>query len=186
MLGVSLLHRHFSISSKEIVVKEFDNNVAIIKPREMGNVTGVLPYIWRVEVEGNTASFYPTEFCAFPENLQGFARAEIEIVGRSDRFLAEFAQKLSELELTDVFGIVSLCSRQALEIDEGWTLLESSDAETRTLILKPVRESELEELEPSTQTLWAFSPPEANSEVSVEIRCGAHCFSHCYEHPVTQ
>src|SRR5215207_11719033 len=69
-VGVSLLHKHFSISSDEIVVKRFVDNVAYIEPHKIDIIEDELPYIWRVKIDGNMALYYPTEFCQFPAHLR--------------------------------------------------------------------------------------------------------------------
>jgi hypothetical protein len=180
-VGVSLLHKHYSISDEEIVIKYFDDNAAYIKPEHISAMNNELPYIWRVVIEEDAALYFPTEFCRFPADLQRKAEEEIELIRTAERFLVEFAQRLTELELINVFGLATLSSRDALIVDEGWTLLENTDEDQRTLVLKPVLESEVETID-STQTLWSFTPPDASPEVFAGIRCGVHCVSHCYDH----
>lgn len=181
-IGVSLLHKHFDISDSELVVREFDHNVSYIKPWEIGRPNSPVPYLWKAEIRGSRALYYPLEFCDYPEDLKGEALHELENLHGSATFLSAFASKLADLGLIDVFGFVSLRSRDGLTIELDETLLETTDEERKILTLRPAQISEIEGLA-TTQTLWMYRP--ASSRVGAVIAgtgCAVHCAAHCLAH----
>jgi hypothetical protein len=181
-IGVSLLHKHFEISDDEVVVREFVQNVSYIKPWAVNHLSSPVPYLWKAEITGRRAMYYPIEFCDYPEHLQAEARHDLEILNRSPAFLTAFANKLADLGRIEIFGLVSLRSRDGLILKPGETLLETTDEEHRILTLRPAQTSEVEGLD-TTQTLWIFSPaPSRVGAVIAGATCAVHCAGHCLAH----
>lgn len=181
-VGINLLHKHFNISDNELVVREFvDNDVAFMKPRSVDDITRLVPYLWKCEIANQQALYCPLEFCDYPDGLQAETRQEVQFINGSKQFLIEIAEKLEELELSDVFGLAALCSREPLSLAQEHTLLETTDEERRLLTLRSVPQAEVDEAD-TTQTLWIFTPPEV-VRVFTGVNCRSHCGSHCYGHP---
>jgi hypothetical protein len=181
-LGISLLHKHFEISESELVVREFVRNVSYIKPREIDRLNSPLPYLWKAEISDGRAIYYPLEFCDYPDRLDVEARHDLEILQRSPAFLTAFANKLAELGLIEIFGLMSLRSREGLNLKLGETLLETTDEERRILTLRPAQPSEIEGLD-TTQTLWIYRPaPRRVGTVITGATCAVHCAGHCLAH----
>jgi hypothetical protein len=111
--GVSLLHKHFEISEDELLVREFVENVSYIKPWQADARSSPLPYLWKAEIDGKRAVYYPLEFCDYSEPLKTQARRDLELLQGARAFLTAFAKRLAELGLCEVFGLVSLRSREA-------------------------------------------------------------------------
>jgi hypothetical protein len=181
-IGVSLLHKHFEIADNEILVREFVRNVSYITPREVDRLSSPLPYLWKAEISGGRAAYYPLEFCEYPDHVRPEAARDVDVLRGSPAFLTAFANTLADLGLIEIFGIMNLRSREGLILERGETLLETTDEERRVLTLRAARTSELVGLE-TTQTLWIYSP--APSRVGAVIRgavCAVHCAGHCLAH----
>jgi hypothetical protein len=186
-VGISLLHKHFEVSDNELVVREFIHNVSYIKPWAIDALSSTLPYIWKAEINDGRAVYYPLEFCDYPERLKADARSDLEILKESPAFLTAFANKLNQLGLIEIFGLMSLRSRAGFTLAPDETLLETTDEERRILTLRPAQVSEVEGLD-TTQTLWMYTP--APSRIGAVIsgaecsnHCAAHCLAHCVSHP---
>jgi hypothetical protein len=181
-VGVSLLHKHFEISDNELVVREFVGNVSYIKPWKVDHQSSPVPYLWKAEISGRSALYYPLEFCDYPDPLKAEARRDLEILNGSPAFLTAFANRLADLGLIEIYGLVSLRSRDGFILEEGETLLETTDEERRILTLRPAPTSEVAGLD-TTQTLWIYSPaPSRVGAVVAGATCAVHCAGHCLAH----
>lgn len=181
-IGISLLHKHFEISDNEFVVREFVDNASYIKPWKVDQQSSPSPYLWKAEINGDRAMYYPLEFCDYPDHLKNEARRDVEIFNRSSAFLTAFANKLDDLGLIEIFGLMSLRSRDGLVLEEGETLLETTDEERRILTLRPAQLSEIKGLD-TTQTLWIYRPaPLRVGAVIAGATCAVHCAGHCFAH----
>ena len=181
-VGISLLHKHFNISDNELVVREFVNDVAYMKPRNVDDITNLVPYLWKCEIANQQALYCPLEFCEYPDRLQDETHQEVQLINGSKQFLIEIAEKLEELELTAFFGIAALCSREPFSLGQEQTLLETTDEEQRLLTLIRAPQAEVDQID-TTQTLWTFTPPRLEVvPVFTGVTCSSHCGSHCYAH----
>ncbi|HEV7933428.1 MAG TPA: hypothetical protein VGP70_14110 [Actinomadura sp.] len=181
-IGVSLLHKHFEISDNELVVREFIDNVSYIRPWKVDRQSSPSPYLWKAEINGERAIYYPLEFCDYPDHLNNEVRSDLEILKRSSAFLTQFANKLEEFGLIEIFGLMSLRSRDGLILQEGETLLETTDEERRILTLRPAQVSEIEGID-TTQTLWIYRPAPRRIGAAISgTTCAAHCAGHCLAH----
>ena len=181
-VGMSLLHQHFKISDDEVLVRHYKDGTAYMTPRNVETMSRIIPYLWKLKVEDGLRRFYPLEFCEYPVEHQDHAREEVELIGRAEEFLDALADKLIELELADVFGIMSLAWRPAFRFKPGETLLETTDEVHRVLTLRPASETEIDAID-TTQTLWLFTPAAGQIEGFKRGECSGHCISHCYNHP---
>jgi hypothetical protein len=181
-VGVSLLHKHFEIADNELVVREFVGDVSYMKPWKLDQLSSPVPYLWKAEISGRRAMYYPLEFCDYPDHLQAEARHDVEVLKGSPAFLTAFANKLADLGLIEIFGLASLRSRDGLTLEQGETLLETTDEERRILTLRPAQTSEVERLD-TTQTLWIYRPaPSRVGAVIAGATCAVHCAAHCLAH----
>jgi hypothetical protein len=165
-VGISLLHKHYGIHKDELVVRRFVDGVAYMSPVLIEDAGEVIPYVWKVEVTDGHASYYPLEFCQYPEESREAALTELALLAGAEGFLAELAHRLTQLNLAGVFGLMTASCSKVLKVEPGETLLETTDEEARMLTLKPVPEAEIGGLE-STQTFWMFSWPEETSRLSL-------------------
>ncbi|HKO89879.1 MAG TPA: hypothetical protein VJU61_01930 [Polyangiaceae bacterium] len=182
-LGLNLLHKHFEIAADEIVVREFADDAALIRPYKIGEPGPLVPYLW-ILAEGCTGKgFYPVEFVAFSDEvLRREALAVIETINGTEGFLDSLARELEELGTVELFGISGLFSRSPFVLDEDMSLLETSDESNRVLTLRPTRKTVIK-TEDTTQTLWTFIPPPRGA-ARPESACMSHCVSHCHNHGI--
>ena len=181
-VGISFLHKHFDISQDEILIRQFVGNTAYMRPLKAKDHKGAVPYLWKFDRSTSGEGFYPLEFVEYEPRDQQDARVQVEMIAQSHGFLSDMADKLIELGLTDVFGIVSLYSRKPFSLKDGETLLELTDKPRRTLTLEPALQSKVRTMD-TTQTLWIFTPPvKVAAQEWSGTECNNHCISHCQRH----
>jgi hypothetical protein len=181
-VGISLLHKHFDIADDELVLREFCDNTAYMKPKKTCSVASSIPYLWRVSTGSAGKGYYPLEFVDLPNQFRARAIEENDVIQRSAEFLDDFAAKLDELQMVDVFGLAASHSRLPFVIDEGMTLLETSDEANRILTLQPSAQSLAQADTDSTQTLWLFAQQSGGLSPFVKADCVSHCITHCHSH----
>lgn len=153
-----------------------------MRPLKANGAHNAIPYLWKLARSTSGEGFYPLEFVEYEPCYRQDARAQVEMIARSHEFLSHIADKLIELAVTDVFGIVSLCSRKPFSIKDDERLLEFTDELTRTLTLEPAPESKVRTMH-TTQTLWVFLPPvKIGAPRWNGTECSGHCISHCHGH----
>ncbi len=178
-VGISLLHKHFDLKPQERLVEEFVDNQFHIKPCTEGNCSEMTPYLWKAEPnqESGDWNYFPLEFAhANHEMLK--VKDVAKSVTSNHEFLAEMATKLSELGLTDIFGI-AIIHRDLIQLDEGEIIVETTDEAGRTLTCSATVQASIDQ-DKLTQTLWTFTLNES-------IKGAAACFlhnscSHCVRH----
>jgi hypothetical protein len=176
--GISLLHQHFPLDSNERLVEEFDGNRSYLKPQVEEDKDDVTPYLWKVEPDPESGEwrYYPLEFVRHP-SIGAEVRKQAEAIFSHQEFLADVTAKLSELGLTDTFGL-AIPHRDTIKLKKGEILVETTDEQTRTLTCSPALISSIAPGE-LTQTLWKFTP---RQDVDVLGQCVMHCNSHCHGH----
>lgn len=178
-IGLSLLHKHFDMSSDKVLLRNIKENVALTCPNgEFSN--NFLPYSWKFEslYDSNGIRFTPLEFIQFESNSK--TSNSVATIGKSitiqNEFLKEFSEKLFELELENAFGL-SVLNSFFLSKQEHETFLETTDDINKVLTLKSASRELLSEK--TIQTQWIFSP--SKSEIGTACThcshgdCG-HCF----------
>jgi hypothetical protein len=159
--GINLLHKHFDVNRDEKVVREFENNVAYMRPYRAGQCPPSVPYLWQFTSGRHGEGFYPLEFISFDDDAERqVALLQLEVLSEAHGFWRELADKLTELDLRETFGVAALWSREDFVLKEGEALLETTDEARRILTLEPILESSLGPLD-TTETLWTFTPPKA-------------------------
>lgn len=173
-VGMCLLHKHFHLATEERLVEEFVGNNAYIKPTT--DYTDALPYMWMVKPSETPGEWvwYPLEFVRNDGSISE-AIARMEAVTGNQDFLNEIAAKLSELGLSNMFGI-SILHRDAIKIAEGEILVESTDDQQRVLTFASVPRPSVDPAT-LTQTLWKF-PAAGGVESLAECSHCTHC-THC-------
>lgn len=167
-VGICLLHKHFNLSAEERLVEEFEGNNSYIKPTT--EYSDAIPYMWKVEpsqVSGELV-WFPLEFVRNTKQVAAAVERSEAVVNNQD-FLKAMAAKLSELGLSNMFGI-SILHRDAIKIAEGEILVENTDDEGRFLKFSSVPKPEVDPAT-LTQTLWQFP---TNQGFEVVGLCG-HC-----------
>ena len=174
VIGISLLHKQFDISSNEIVVREFVANEAYTKPFPKNDETKAIAYVWKLHWDETTGryTYYPLEFLYCNERTKEAERMA-SIIEQSDTFLSEMADTLLQLGVQDIFGISTLNHDATIEVKPEEFLSETTDYEKRTLRIRPeLKEESI--LNRSAETLWRFTLPEglqANPQIGCDIGC---------------
>lgn len=155
VVGVTLLHKHFEIEDDEVIVRRFvAADHALMRPEKtIQALDQAVPYLWGYSLGGDRPpGWYPLEFVEWPEaRCAGF-----ELLAYADAMLDEIAEELVAFGLHDLFGLAGLFSRSRFVLDDGLTLVETTDEAARRLDLKVVRKEVVATLD-TTQTLWTFS-----------------------------
>jgi hypothetical protein len=176
--GISLLHKHFNLDPDECLVEELADNCSYIKPQIKENKDDLTPYLWKVEQDSESGEwrYYPLEFIG-SSTIGTKVNKLADVIFNHQEFLLDMAAKLSELKLTDTFGI-AIPHRDTIKLDRKEIMVETTDKPTRTLTCSPTLASSIapEEL---TQTLWTFSVTE---KIDLLGQCYSHCISHCSSH----
>jgi len=164
--GISLLHKHFSISDNEALVEtRTDDEIRVSTMTYSSNLT---PYLWKFE--NSEGIWYPLEFSSSDAVMRFNQKLD-------SQFLKAFGMRLKELGLADVFGLSTLHRLNFASNDEV-ALLENTDHEARQLVIKAVPINVLEQ-EDSTETNWYFTSNTSNTLVACT---GSHCIAHCVNH----
>ncbi len=175
-IGVSLLHKHFTISPDEQLIKHFVGNSAYVRPYQQSINDNVVPYLWKFDHNQTTGmqSFYPLEFVDTAQRASR-GRADAQKFVSSEMFLAEISAKLCALNLEDVFGLCTLHGNGEIILGDEEILLETTDHLNRVLTLAPAADTSLE----TTETSWQFTFDEDENDTT---KCEGHCQSHCAIH----
>lgn len=173
-VGICLLHKHFDLSDNERLVEVFEGNNAYLQPT--AEYSDAIPYMWKVERNETSGEsvWFPLEFVRVTEAVSAAVERSEAVVNNSE-FLNEIADKLSELGMTNMFGI-SILHRDAIQVAEGEILVESTDDEARILTLSSVPRQDVDSVT-LTQTLWQF-PHAEGFEVGAMCTHCSHC-THC-------
>lgn len=165
-VAANLLHKHFSLLKGERVVRETNNGIAYMRPCSYDDnpPENVLPYLWQFADGQQGRHFYPLEFAIYSVEDVEIAKTQIELISSNAQFLKEFANRLWQLGLEDIFGIAARSSRLELVLPPGHELLETTDSINRVLTLEAVDEKTLRDAD-TTETLWIFTPP-SNQKVA--------------------
>lgn len=185
IVGISLLHKHFDLHSNELLLKDYINNKSLTQPSLMENDQNAVPYMWKLHwnsVSGDF-SFFPLEFMR-PSEKSHIAKIQSDTVLNSNDFLFDFANKILDLELTELFGIATLHDDSMLDVKKNEFLSESTDFENRILTIQPLSSTD-HNMNRSTETLWRFTISEdlkADPKLSCDILCtgvGIAAARHC-------
>jgi len=167
--GISLLHKHFSISDNEALVEtRTDDEIRVSTMTYSSNLT---PYLWKFE--NSEGIWYPLEFSSSDAVMRFNQKLD-------SQFLKAFGMRLKELGLADVFGLSTL-HRLDFITDENEAVLESTNHKLRQLILRPVS-VEILEKEHTTETNWFFTVDKAHVSTGCKLHCKSHCRFHCPNH----
>jgi hypothetical protein len=208
-IAVSLLHKHFDITKRELVVKTLNDNGARVEPENDSECKkNIFPYMWKLEWKPKLVQSvqHGLEFLKIDTNSAQF-KAPMSDVSLS-AFHDEFAKFATERELNSIFGL-SIIHTEKLSGQRIW--LETTDSKNRILTIEKVlNDPPLSDL---TETTWTFavddSPHNSDCEAvvaaadkpnkikpwkkplkepaiepSVEpsIMCTVHCRGHCHSH----
>jgi hypothetical protein len=168
-LGLSLLHKHFPTTQNELLVKTIEEKFAYLEPVSLSSLAtlNILPCSWKI-VRNEVYELVPIEF--FVDQL-GVHLEIVELIYNAIDFLECIGKTLFENKLQDIFGI-SLLTPERAKLPQGFTLLESSEANARKLTLSPIDPLFLAPNAP--ETLWTFRRDNESSSI-----CLSHCQSHC-------
>jgi hypothetical protein len=183
-VGVSLLHKHFTVYSNEQLVKHFVGNSAYIRLYPQSIDENIVPYLWKLEHDEETGvqSFYPLEFVDTVQRASR-ARTDAQKFVSSEMFLAEIAAKLCALNLENVFGLCTLHGNSEIVLGDEEILLETTDHVNRVLTLAPAAKT----LTETTETSWQFTFDGSGDDTTKwkgrsKGHCKSYCTSHCKNH----
>ena len=150
-VGVSLLHRHFSLGHNERLVTRFSIDGWKAEPKVL-DAEKVRPFNWKLERDNISDEWYlvPLEFFEVDPQVANEASQSDEVMN-SHEFLSDIAKRIRELEVEDIFGISLLMDRRATA---HHIYFERNDSKNRTMIANLVPESEI--ASPEGVTLWNF------------------------------
>lgn len=199
IVGVSLLHRHYSSQPDEALVERFEYDVQLSKmtsittPQKLVEVeNNILPHVWKIEkdTEGGVC-LIPLEYVD--------PRSSIELSSHEDKvlammanqnFLNEFSEFLLENKLNDVLG-PGIIHRESLRVCEENYLNEDTfqiDGVGKSVIFD---HGFLERHLNLVTTFMAWGPwsPEVRSQIVAglpvdEITLCCKCRTHCNDEDV--
>jgi hypothetical protein len=176
--GLTLLHKHFSLSTNEFILRTADVEHRISHLHPEIKYDEAVPYLWKASAaKRGQWQFCPLEFAG--GDLKEYLKPlEME---KAAGFLCELAETLGTLNLIDVFGVVRRDINQ-LPLGDDELLLETTDATIRLLTVKPElrRNVKMEEL---TETSWIFTRQNTSADADASLVCkGQHCSGHCNSH----
>lgn len=179
-VGISLLHKHFEMSDDEMLVERFIGERSFAVPLSESESIRAVPYMWKAVKHSESESwvFYPLEFVECPDDKL------FETVTQNEVFFADMANVLSNLGVTDVFG-VSVLHREAIRLTEDHTILENSNGRERRLNFQGVSKEKLSTELDLTRTLWAFNSSDGYT-CNRHDDCSGHGCAHCEGHAVCQ
>ena len=153
IVGINLLHKHFNLSSEEMIVRTFETpKKAIMKPlcREKFS-SAIFPYLWKCVVTEFGIAWYPLEFIYIEKE----SCPELDILSYADAFLIELGEELIKNNLQNIFGISGLYSRTLFSVSNEETIVETTDEVNRVLTLSSKKKVSVDPHN-STKTLWVF------------------------------
>lgn len=169
IVGVNLLHRHFSLNTNEILVKTINNNHAEIVPSDSNERCA--PYLFKVEDN----CFIPTEYIS--QNSDFFDDVESKQILLNN--LDEVRDTITRLGVSEKLGIFLMHQSFDDHANMGWV---EDSTNTRSLVItkKPIAEIITSE---ATETNWFFKKKETGlSDMTIGVMCGICCAIHCGIH----
>ncbi len=163
-LGVALLHSHFVLAEDELLL-ELSNNqdrILTLQPILHSEAEHAVGTIWKLgDGDFNIATVMPIQWGDIRDV------ADVEPLGHGDAdCLVELREVLSKHGKIDRLGVALLHSHFVLAEDE--LLVETSDSEARTLILQPVKRSDVGD---TVGTVWKLTDG--------DFLAMAHCHRYC-------
>ena len=191
--GLNLLHKHFDMSNDELLYRSFNDTetVATMQPMSVMLAEDAVPYLWRATRAGGTWRFVPLEFVRRSDVVRG---TPTNLDGQQE-FLSDFADRLAEFGVVDLFGLATL-NIFRIPIGHDDLLVETTDTVQRKLTVRaePRADQPPEEL---TETLWTFTPDDEEllgggpghvaaarepDMICKGMHCNGHCKAHCIAH----
>ena len=165
-IGLSLLHKHFSLDHQERLIEQFYGDKTKIQPLTIPNET-ITPYLWKPQNINNNFNWYPLEFCLTSHLPPSIIALASGIVARQD-FLKAMVDTLLASNIIDVFGITIL--HRAIKVTDDKILVETTNEKMRTLTWAAWPRSSFapQELTPTT---WRF---DSNGQIVEAHNCW-HC-----------
>ncbi|MDM5326829.1 hypothetical protein [Neobacillus sp. CF12] len=178
-IGVCLLHKHFNLFDKEILVRHYSNNKITIKP-EVIQSSEVTPYMigFARTTAKSELQLFPLEFISITNDTAHYKESIGKVIEKGD-FLNKVASFLKESQLENLFGI-SLLPYKLFNVKGLLSLLETENEQERMLTI--ALQNPKEPLQPGfeiTQTLWTFRE---NDDTKQFLGCSHSC-SHSCSHP---
>lgn len=172
-IGITMLHRHFSLTPAEILCKRFLLNEAISTPAIPTAEDEVIPYSWKLyRCNDGAYGFFPLEFVA-DGRVAERSRQQALRLSASTHFLGEIGQALIDMELIDVFGLATLHNQFAIKITQGQYLSERTNRAERTIRIRPELRTP-DQMKGAAETLWRFIPSDTSGgkpELACDIQC---------------
>ena len=155
IVGISLLHKHFDLQPNERLVRKSIDNIHYVRPQIQESCDCLIPYLWKVGQNYSLGqwSYYPLEFVDIT-SIEVVGKDLSESVMKNQEFLSDMAAKLSDLGLTDIFGII-IVHPIVTGLDEEKSLFEMTNNHTRTNMCLLTSTKTLEQ-ETATPTIWSF------------------------------
>lgn len=157
VVGLALLHRHFSMDHTERLVErlDYDDFVSITSPRDVSS-GHLVPHLLKVGTSDKSGQYHwqPLEFVE-QDDARNLCERGLQEVLKNAAFLDNFAKLLEVRNAISVLGISVLHGREKLLRSQSEVLVEGPGAVKRTLRLAPSEEDHPDVLA-GIQTVWVF------------------------------
>lgn len=153
VVGISLAHKHHSMSAQERLLWTSTDSEWAACPTRVED-TNISPLNWKVGKVGNNYYWFPLEFC--PKNARhALEVSRAEMVTGNELFAQELKSLVVELGVFDIFGL-GLLQVQPVFTQPGMTMFEVSNLAQRTTTARLIPESNIDSLSGGV-TLWHFT-----------------------------
>jgi len=152
LVGVSLVHRHHTLTEEERIVWELTGDVWCAKSRYF-NELKLTPINWGVGNVNGFDKLFPLEYCVQDERHSSESLISKEIMSNT-KFIEDFVNLSVKLKVDNLFGLALLQTKKHFN-RLGFTVFEQSDISRRITKAKAVPENEVNMISDGV-TLWNF------------------------------
>ena len=136
-IGITLLHTHFDVKRDEIILRQYNNNLAehISSVIKMDNIPAN-SYVSQVHFTEVQDGFIPTPVL-LTQSPMGFQRND-SLENMNINFIEDITSILKKYEATHIFGLCTVEVYHDDSVSSDFIFLETNDSRKRTLITKLV------------------------------------------------
>jgi hypothetical protein len=133
IIGICLIHRHFDLDDKSVMVQSIDQHNAqmITKPELVANNLTIKPSAWKIQDKG----IVPFQFAKVEHD-------ETDETNKLQSALISVADGIREKGLSETLG---LCLLEGIECPEGHQLVERTEIDPDMLIVEPIHNDKVDE-----------------------------------------
>jgi len=157
--GIALLHRHYDVDEKEVVLETIDSQKSLSSPVSVASLPKeVVPHLWRFK----DGKWFPTEFLHLDGRSEddrakmAEAKAFSDKVAADTTFLSQLGSLLEKLGVVDLFGLQTNHRRLFLGTSCDDTILEITDVPSRVSKITAVPQTQAQP-QYFTDTFFGFA-----------------------------